>query len=64
MADAYEMETAILQRLSATQKIAVMNALWQQAWNLKLAGLRHQHPDWTEAHLVQRVRELMSRADA
>jgi hypothetical protein len=64
MVDAYDRETAMLQRLTATQKIAVMNALWQQAWNLKLAGLRHQYPDWTEAQLVQRVRELMSRADA
>lgn len=53
-----DLETAILRRMSAEQKLAVMNALWRLAWDVKVAGIRRQHPDWTPEQVVTRVREL------
>jgi len=42
-----EIDTAILRRMTPERKLAVMHALWLQAWNLKAAGIRLQHPVWT-----------------
>ena len=53
-----EIETAILRRLTAARKLDVMHALWRQAWELKAAGVRHQHPDWSDEQVTARVREL------
>jgi hypothetical protein len=53
-----EIETAILRRMSPAQKLAVMHTLWRMAWNLKLAGVRMQHPEWTGAQVSARVREI------
>jgi len=53
-----EIDTAILRRMTPGQKLAVMHALWVQAWELKAAGIRMQHPDWTDAQVQDRVREL------
>ncbi len=56
--DAAEAELAALRRMTAAQKLAVMSALWRQAWLLKAAGLRMAHPDWTEEQVTARVREI------
>lgn len=53
-----EIETAILRHLTPTQKVAVMDALWRQAWDLKAAGVRQQHPEWTTQQVQARVREI------
>ena len=51
-------ETEILRRMTPTQKLAVMHALWHQAWNLKTAGVCMQHPEWTTEEVAARVREI------
>jgi hypothetical protein len=28
------------------------------AWQLKVAGLRREHPDWSDEHLVAEVRRV------
>jgi hypothetical protein len=53
-----ELETAILRRMTPGEKLAVMHALWRQAWNLKVAGVSWQHPDWTATEVAAQVREL------
>ena len=58
MATIEEIETAILRRMTPAQKLAVMHTLWRQAWNLKVAGVRMQHPEWTIAQVAARVREI------
>lgn len=58
MATTEEIETAILRRMTPAQKLAVMHTLWRQAWNLKLAGVRMQHPEWTGEQVAARVREI------
>ncbi len=53
-----ELQTAILRRMTPAEKLAVMHSLWRQAWNLKEAGVRMQHPTWTPEQVAARVREL------
>lgn len=64
MATIEELEIAILRRMTPAQKVAVMHALWRQAWNLKVAGVRRQHPEWTSQQVQARVREIFSGAAA
>jgi hypothetical protein len=53
-----QLEITILRRMTCAQKLAVTHALWRQAWNLKAAGLRRQHPDWTAEQVQALVREI------
>ncbi len=62
MATIEEIETAILRRMTPMQKLAVMDALWRQAWNLKAAGVRMQYPEWTSEQVAARVREIFRSA--
>lgn len=57
-----QLETAILRRMTPAQKLAVMHALWRQAWTLKTAGIRRQHPEWTAERVAARVREIFGGA--
>lgn len=59
-----EIETAILRRMTPAQKLAVMHALWRQAWELKAAGLRQQHPEMTAEEVTARVRAIFRNAGA
>lgn len=62
MAGDDDIETDILRRMSASQKLAVVDALWRQAWALKSAGVRAQHPDWSDEQVASAVREILVRA--
>lgn len=51
-------ELARLREMTASEKIAVMHSLWRQAWALKRAGIRAQHPDWSAEQVETGVREV------
>ncbi len=53
-----DLEVARLRQMTASEKIAVMNSLWRQAWSLKTAGVRTQHPDWSAEQVAAAVREI------
>ncbi len=57
-----ELEVARLRQMSASEKVAIMHSLWRQAWSLKAAGVRGQHPDWSEAEVAVAVREIFRHA--
>lgn len=59
-----DVETAILRRMTPAEKLAVMHALWLQAWALKAAGVRAEHRDWTADQVEARVREIFRGAAA
>ena len=59
-----DVEDTILRRMTPAQKLAVMHALWRQAWALKVAGIRLQHPTWTSGQVLGRVREIFGGAGA
>lgn len=56
-----EVELGILRRMSATQKLLVSQSLWHTAWALKTAGVRRQHPDWSDLELQAEVRAIFGR---
>ena len=44
--------------MTAEQKIRLAQQLWWEARKLKAAGLRSQHPNWTEEQIEAKVREI------
>ena len=44
--------------MTPEQKIKVAIDLYQSARELKAAGLRNQHPDWTEKKIQEKVRDI------
>jgi hypothetical protein len=47
----------ILRAMTPAQKLRAAQRLWESARQLKAAGLRMQHPDWTEEQIERAVRE-------
>ena len=58
MPSVLDQELARLRAMTADEKIAVMNALWREAWALKASGVRATHPDWSPAKVEEAVREI------
>jgi hypothetical protein len=57
-----ELEMTRLRAMTATDKVATMQALWRQAWSLTAAGVRGRHPEWTLAEVEAEVRRLFQSA--
>ena len=58
MTSVLDLELQRLRTMTASEKVAVMQSLWRQAWSLKLAGVRAQHPDWTPVQVDCEVRAI------
>jgi hypothetical protein len=54
------LETETLRRMSAAQKLAVMNSLIREAYRLKGAWLRESEPELSEEELRRRILEAMA----
>jgi hypothetical protein len=48
----------IYQSMTPEQKLKVATDLYRSARELKAAGLRKQHPEWTEKEIQEKVREI------
>jgi|OM-RGC.v1.036220334 hypothetical protein len=48
----------IFASMPAEQKLKLVLGLYHSAKKLKRAGLKKQHPDWTEEQIEQSVREI------
>lgn len=55
-----ELQTRIFREMSAERKLALADDLLVLARELKLAGLRMQHPDLPDDELRRRVTELIA----
>jgi len=64
MASVLERELRRLRTMTATEKVAVMEALWRQAWALTTAGVRGRHPEWTREQVAAEVRRVFLRDPA
>lgn len=62
MTSVLDQELARLRAMSASEKVAVMHALWRQGWTLTAAGVRARHPEWTPEQVEEAVRAIF-RAD-
>lgn len=58
MASVLDLELARLRAMTASEKVAIMHSLWRQAWLLKTAGVRAQHPDWEPDQVEAEVRRI------
>lgn len=61
MTSTLDLEVARLRAMTASEKVAVMHALWREAWSLATAGVRGRHPDWSPEQVEAEVRELFRR---
>jgi hypothetical protein len=48
----------IFKKMTPEQKLAISMRLYWTARDLKAAGLRLQHPEWTQKQIDQKVREI------
>ena len=60
MASVLELELTRLRAMSASEKVAVMHALWRQAWSLTSAGIRARHPDWLPEEVEAEARRIFA----
>ncbi len=58
--DAHAVQLALYRRMSGERRVALMFEMSEDAREITLAGLRRQHPDWSEGELTraERVRRL------
>jgi hypothetical protein len=61
MPSVLDLELTRLRAMSATEKVAVMHALWRQAWSLAEAGVRARHPTWSAEQVEEEVRRIFGR---
>jgi hypothetical protein len=47
----------LARKMTPEQKLRVVERLWRTARALKAAGLRAQHPEWSEPQLARAVRD-------
>jgi hypothetical protein len=51
-------QVAAFRRMTPAEKLEIALQLRQAAWELKAAGLRTQHPEWSEEQVQESVREI------
>jgi hypothetical protein len=54
----HPLQEKIYQSMTPEQKLRIAIQLYSSARQLKMAVLRHAHPDWTEKELKEKVREF------
>jgi len=55
---AARMQDDIIRKMTPARRLEVARGLYETAWKLKAAGLRHQHPDWPEEQILAKVRRV------
>ena len=45
-------------RMTPAERLSIAAKLWQDAWELKYAYIKQQHPEWSEERIKERVREI------
>ena len=48
----------LYKKMSAEQKLQCAMDLYNTAWQLKLCGIRSQHPEWSEEQVKKQVWEI------
>ena len=57
-----DIQKEIFRKMTGEQKLKLSMRLYWSARRLKAAGLRRQHPDWTEEQVQQGVTEIFTNA--
>lgn len=48
----------IIRRIDAGGRLEVARELYNTAWNLKMAAVRRQHPEWPDEEVFAKVRRV------
>ena len=48
----------IIRLMTPHRRLQVAQELYEMAWNLKLAVMKHQHPEWSEQEIYAKVRRV------
>lgn len=53
---------AILRKMSGQRRLQLAEEMFWFARRLKAAGIRHQHPDWSEEEVIAEVNRIFLHA--
>jgi hypothetical protein len=48
----------IIRLMTPHRRLQVAQELYETAWNLKLAGVKRQHPEWPDHEIFAKVRRV------
>jgi len=48
----------LIRAMSPGRRLQVAQELYETAWQLKVAGLRREHPEWSEQSILAKVRRV------
>lgn len=48
----------LIRQMTPGRRLEIAADLYRTAWEIKLAALRQQHPDWSEARIQRAVRRV------
>ena len=51
---------AIYRRKTPTERLQIGFGMWRAARKLVAAGVRHQHPDWSDDNVTREIARRMS----
>ena len=54
--EAEELQAALIRQMPPGRRLEIARDLYEAAWNIKKAGLRAQHPDWSEQQIAAKLR--------
>ena len=55
-------QVELLRKMSGQQRLALAEAVFWEARELKAAGVRHQHPDWSVEQVAAEVNRIFLNA--
>lgn len=54
----------LIRAMSPARRLEIAADLYETGWELKMAGLRSQHPDWTDSQIFGATRRAFLTGDA
>ena len=55
-------QIAAYRRMSPDEKLEIVQQMYWADWKLKAAGVRQQHPEWSEDQITAEVRRIVLQA--
>ena len=55
---AQQVQEELIRAMTPGRRLAVARELYETAWQLKAAGLRREHPDWSENDVLAKLRRV------
>ncbi len=56
--EAEDLQAALIRQMPPGRRLEIAQDLYETAWNIKKAGLRAQHPDWSQEQIAAKLRRV------